>query len=120
MPMPTKDEHLYKANGNAKFADAIIPVGPIIIGWALTVLFYSALHYIEAYNAKFNKHFTSHHDRNDDLRNHPVLDPIYDDYMDLKNYSSNARYGTQRYGKTELQEAKDSLIVIREFISKLL
>lgn len=51
--MPSKDEHLAKAANNHKFAMALKDANSTVFGWKLTILFYSALHYVEAYNAKF-------------------------------------------------------------------
>ena len=90
--MPSQSEHLTKALNNRKFAYGLPTTTPTAIGWALTALFYSALHYVEAYNAKFNAHFAKHEELNRDIGRNPVLMPIADDYLDLSAFSWNARY----------------------------
>jgi hypothetical protein len=104
--MPTKGEHLAKAISNRRFADALNVSTPTATGWALTALFYSALHYVEAYNAQYNTHFSKHEDLSSDIGRNPVLSSIHDDYKDLSNFSWNARYRPVNYGNTELEEAK--------------
>lgn len=104
--MPSKSEHLSKADSNRKFVDALELRSPTSFGWALTALFYSALHYVEAYNAKFNTHFSKHELRNKDIQGNPVLNPIWGDYRDLSEFSWNARYNYVNYGQKELDEAK--------------
>jgi hypothetical protein len=44
--MPTRDEHLRQAEQNESLADGLRGRDP---GWAITVLFYAAVHYVEAY-----------------------------------------------------------------------
>ena len=118
--MPSKDEHLLKAEGNRRFAYALRPANPVVSGWAITVLFYSALHYVEAYNAKYNCHFGTHDDLKRDISRNPQLSAIYDDYSDLLNFSWNARYRSVVYGEAELNEAKEYHEAVQKHISNLL
>ena len=118
--MPSKGEHLTKADNNRRFADGLGVASPTSIGWAITALFYSALHYIEAYNAKFNTHFRKHELLNQDIERNPILNPIWEDYRDLSEFSWNARYNYVNYGKTELDEAKQCLESVRALVSGLL
>ena len=118
--MPSRDEHLNKATANNAFGAAMAPINSTVLGWTLTVLFYSALHYVEAYNGKFNKHCTNHRDVGDSIKRNDVLRPIYDDYADLQTLSWNARYNAVSYTESQLQEAKDSLAVISSHIKPLL
>jgi hypothetical protein len=90
--MPSRDEHLNKARKNKEFAESLKLDNPTCVGWALTALFYSALHYIDAYNAKYNKHCRTHQDLTDNIERNPVLEAISDDYSDLLTFSWNARY----------------------------
>ena len=118
--MPSTDEHLKKAEGNRRFAYALRPANSVVSGWALTVLFYSALHYVEAYNAKFNTHFKSHDNLKSDIGRNPVLSDIYDEYSDLLTFSWNARYNSVVYGEAELNEAKEYHASVEKHILNLL
>jgi HEPN domain len=118
--MPSQAEHFYKAVNNKLFADAITPSTPTATGWALTALFYSALHYVEAFNAKHNCHFSKHEDLNKDIARNPQLAPIFDDYKDLSELSWNARYQAVKYGKDKVTEAIEYHTAVVNCISPLL
>jgi len=118
--MPSQSEHLYKAVHNKQFADGVEPSTPTSVGWALTALFYSALHYVEAFNAKYNCHFSKHEDLNRDISRNPQLQKIFEDYKDLSNFSWNARYQAVHYGAAELTEALECHAVIQGHIDTLL
>jgi hypothetical protein len=117
--MPSKGEHIAKADNNRKFAADLGAASPTRIGWALTALFYAALHYVEAYNAQFNTHFKKHDQMNRDIERNPVLNPIWEDYRDLSEFSWNARYNYVNYGKAELEEAQQCLESVRTLVSGL-
>src|SRR5665213_710169 len=106
--MPSKDEHLAKATNNRNFAISLKAATPTAIGWALTVLFYSALHYVEAYNANFGLHCRNHEELNDQVARNPVLEPIRDEYKDLMTFSWNSRYRAIQYTAENLGEAIES------------
>ncbi len=56
------------------------------------MLFYAALHYVEAYFATGAIHGTSHSQRDRLVANSSALSPIFADYMELKAQSRSARY----------------------------
>ena len=118
--MPSQSEHLEKAEGNTRFANAIRPQTPVSSGWILTVLFYSALHYVEAFNAKHNQHFHEHPSLSQDIHRNPQLSAIYEDYRELSDFSWNARYRPNNYGITEVTEAKESHAAVEQHIRGLL
>jgi hypothetical protein len=100
--MPSRDEHLSKARNNKGFADAIKPSSPTSIEWAWTAIFYSALHYVEAFHAIHEYHCRDHHGLRDAIERNPRLSVIADEYVELLDYSWNARYNT-RWRVTEWQ-----------------
>ena len=114
--MPTQPEHLYKAKNNKSYADKMSRDTPTSAGWVLTVLFYSALHYIEAYNAKFGHHCYNHTDRNKDIGKNPVLKPIYKNYLELYTFGWNARYKPCGYGEKQIREAIESHAAVAELV----
>ena len=69
-------------------------------------LFYSAVHWIEAYLATINRHSSSHSNRSTIMnglprlrRDHPEL---IDDYEVLRTESENARYVGRKYTAEEI------------------
>ena len=118
--MPLQAEHLYKATNNKRFADAIRPITPTSSGWIITILFYSALHYVEAYNAKFNWHFRSHDDLKRDIARNPQLSKIFEDYSELLTFSWNARYQPCNYGEDDVKQARECYDAVVEHITSLL
>lgn len=62
------------------------------IDWALVILFYAALHYVEAYLATVGQHQRSHTTRDNVVARDPNLKKIFSEYQDLKFYGNNARY----------------------------
>jgi hypothetical protein len=118
--MPSKDEHLAKAVNNKKFADSLDASDSTSVGWALTALFYSALHYVDAFNAKFNHHCNNHQELKDGLTRNPQLEDIRDEYQDLSTFSWNARYQAVKYGRAELAEAQGCHAAVKRHIENLL
>src|SRR4051794_29289090 len=109
MRPPSKDEHLRKASQNKGFAQSILAIDPTSIGWVLVACFYSALHFVDAFGAKYSTNYSSHKQRNEEVQRNPQLERLRDAYMDLHTFGWNARYTMQNYGKNEQQEAMDAL-----------
>ena len=118
--MPSESDHISKAQHNRKFADACPPKFHTSAGWALTALFYSALHYVEAYNGRYNKHCSNHNDVKDSIVRNPELEAIFDDYTELLDYSWNARYQAKKYGEAEIREAQICQESVANHVSNLL
>src|ERR1035438_8032686 len=113
LPMPGKPpaptDHVRKADANKDFGYAMNPAYPTCAGWALTAMFYSALHYAEAYFLKTSVRVDSHGDRLDAIKSDPNLSKIYAYYRHLSDYGFNARYRLTVYGKADVDKAKPSL-----------
>jgi hypothetical protein len=121
--MPSENEHLNKARNNRALAYALNPAtGPNTCGWAITILFYSALHYVEAYHAKLNppQHYQNHNELKRVIVSNANLRAIADDYEDLFQFSWNARYGTAQYGEVQINEAKQLQTTVQGHIDSLL
>lgn len=89
--MPTRDEHVSQARHNARFY-ATIDQGQFK-DWAVTVLFYVALHYVDALLAQIaNIHPPIHGVRDNWMSKVAELKPIYSHYRALKTASHNSRY----------------------------
>jgi len=118
--MPSRDEHLSKARKNREFADLLKPDNSTRAEWKLTVLFYSALHYVEAFHAKTHLHCKRHQDLNDNIMRNPLLADISEDYFHLQNFSWNARYQAVNYGNAEVEEAIQCHAAIAKHVTDLI
>lgn len=89
--MPGEQEHLVQARRNEEFLLLIRELPVRYAEWEVTTLFYSALHYVDAFLATLNEHPRSHRARIDRVRSATSL---RDEYRNLYNASMEARYGT--------------------------
>ena len=123
-PMPGKppapSDHVRKADENKSFGYGMIATHPTSAGWALTAMFYSALHYTEAYFLKTSKHVDNHGERSDAIKFDRNLSGIYGQYMHLFDCGFNARYRLKIYGKSDVEKAKPSLEAVEKHIKSLL
>ncbi len=117
---PTPADFVGKAEANKKFGLAMISTHPTSAGWALTALFYSAVHFSEAYFLKISKRIDNHIERFDAIKNDPLLKGIYGRYMHLYDYSYNARYTLRVHGKSDVDKAKPSLEAVEQHFKSLL
>lgn len=92
--MPSEQEHLNQARHNETFIQRLLQ-GTRYMDWAVTGLFYTALHYIEAFLATQGVHSPTHRSRDTVFSRFPQLTLIYDPYRKLKDASLRARYLAQ-------------------------
>src|ERR1035438_3009859 len=100
--LPSKDEHVAKAEGNARFARSLTLDDPARIDWALIATFYAAMHYVEAFLATKGQHLRSHTTRDGYVGRDTHLRKIYGQYQDLKYYGYNARYETTHFQASDV------------------
>lgn len=100
--MPKKDDHLTKAEHDEQFVSSFDLQTSPFVDWAITGLFYAALHYVEAFFATKGRHSADHRARDSSIRRDLDLKAIYDDYNELKNFSINARYYMMRFTTADL------------------
>jgi hypothetical protein len=109
-------DHRTKAEHNENFAATL---SSPFHDWAVTVIFYAAVHYIEAY---FAKEKPPYHSPNHPLRDSAIgktafLKPIWKDYRELKNQSGLARYEAHiQFGQLDVDSAKKRLDKLRKHI----
>lgn len=89
--MPKKDEHVEKAERNEAFAEYLATKSKYI-DWAVTVLFYAAVHYIDAVLAVSQVHPEDHKERKAAIAVNDTLKIVYAEYRKLETLSWNARY----------------------------
>jgi len=123
--MPTKEQHLSKAQHNERFFTSLDINTTPFIDWIITGIFYSALHYIRALAAKYSFANISTYGEMDNLfsrlsvfRNDPN---IYPDYRQLKDDSRAARYEMVGFSPSDVIDLRDvEFRRIRSFVlSKL-
>lgn len=93
--MPSEQAHLTQARHNEAFVQSLDMQTTVYLDWAVTGLFYAALHYIEAFLATQGQHSPSHRSRDTVFRSFSQLRPIYSQYRTLKDVSMQARYQAQ-------------------------
>jgi hypothetical protein len=119
--LPSRDEHLAKAQGNETFSATITPEDQTRIDWTLVVLFYAAVHYVEAYLAmQLGIHARSHTMRDNYVAKDANLRKIYSSYQHLKYFGYNARYEVFRFTVRDIQEATNCLADIKTKLLPLL
>lgn len=90
--MPPKTTHLAVARDNELLASQLNMDSGAARGWASTITFYAALHYVEAFFSKTGVHSADHRTRDSNLCRHAETMAVYDDFSELKNISTSARY----------------------------
>jgi hypothetical protein len=119
--LPAKDEHLQKAEGNESFADSIQLTDQAHIDWKLVVLFYTAVHYVEAYLAKsLGAHTRSHTTRDSYVGKEVNLKKVFLSYSHLKFFGYNARYELYGFTAEDVRDAIDDLSQIKALLLPLI
>jgi hypothetical protein len=118
--LPTKEEHIQKAEGNEAFAISIEQDNQTRIDWTLVILFYAAVHYVEAYLAKhLGMHLRSHTTRDTYVGRESNLKKIFSPYQHLKFYGYNARYELYGFTVKDTQAAVKDLAAIKTHLTPL-
>ena len=119
--MPNQKAHLEKAQHNEAFVKTFDLDATPFIGWAITGMFYSALHYMEAYFAKLGSHSPDHRTRDSNIRRDGNLRNLFFAYSDLKNFSVNARYTNKQFTALDVRGTlQPHLDLVRKTINPLL
>jgi hypothetical protein len=119
--VPTRDEHVEKAEGNETFATTLPSDTQAAIDWTLVVLFYAAVHYVEAYLDKhWGVHVRSHTTRDKYFGKEANLRKIFSPYSHLKFYGYNARYEVSGFTAADTQDATKDLADIKKHLMPLL
>jgi len=118
---PKKDLHIQVAKHNEEFATSFDLKTTKFRDWAVTVYFYTALHYVEAYLDTQNFHSADHRTRDTAMARFAGTKPIFNDYSELKNHSINARYYGKRFSEDDVvKEVQPSFKAVKDHLTKLL
>ena len=101
--MATVQEYLEKAERNEKLADTLASLPERYTEWEVTALFYSALHYVNAFLEVKGLRPTIHHAR---LRLVSRLTGFVKEYENLSQKSVNARYKMDEFTSQEVDSIK--------------
>jgi len=101
--MTTREQHLAQARANRAFYEELLG-RPEYHDWALTVLFYAALHYVDAF--LYPKDPPNHWERNKLFAVTPLLRALWPKYRRLQEKSQNARYECYDPPREELVKAR--------------
>jgi hypothetical protein len=104
--VPSKDEHLDRAQDNEALANSLDLNANINVDWAITILFYAALHYVDAFLAVKSHHPPNHDSRDSEIQTNGSLSVIYSDYRRLKDRSIAARYGCANFHRNQFPPIK--------------
>ena len=123
--MPSESQHLSQADRNEDCFQSLTGLDPSrFTDWEVVTLFYSALHYVEAYlarNGVIHPHPKRHAHREEEMVRHAELDAITENYLSLRNYSQDARYELHTFSADEVAMFhQDEYLPIRENIRALL
>lgn len=105
---------LEQAGHNRRVADALLQGNPPISRqWAVTCLFYAALHYVNAHVSSHGQPMPADHGARDlwvSMRS------VYPAYRWLRTRSEGARYGMRHPSERELEESRRRADAIESFV----
>jgi hypothetical protein len=102
--MPTEAEHIAKAESNEGLFQELVTSGRHV-DWQVTVLFYAALHYVDAWLSRSAIHPHTHVERRHFVRKDRALHRLYGHYSRLDDRSQDARYTAIRFPAAYAQQA---------------
>jgi len=91
--MPDLSEHKYQVKHNERFLESFYKPNTIFLDWAVTVLFYQAVHLVEAFLATKNLHSGNHAERNRNVASY--LSPVAKNYRIMYWESRRVRYNIE-------------------------
>jgi hypothetical protein len=114
----TAAEHVGKARENEAFARSLGTATLCSLEWAVTVNFYAALHYVQAYFAAQRITFKLHTNRATAIARDARLKAIYQDYREMQDSSEAARYEVNEIKSDDLAHAEACLARVKAAIQE--
>jgi hypothetical protein len=102
----TVDEHLDQFEHNLEVARRLAGTDDNW-DWALTALFYAALHLCQAYMSRQGLQADSHRKRERQMLASSELQPVLNHYKALRNDSEEARYDCRQFSRSEFESIRD-------------
>jgi hypothetical protein len=120
--MPTKDQHIQKANLNEDFGQAIYKLDLKFGCWIVVAYYYAALHWIDAYiDNRSGYHPPNHANRESYIsKDSNLRNSIYNDYRDIKDDSRLARYGIGIFNDSRIEYNRQILEKLKTTIQGFL
>lgn len=119
--MPQKAEHLRQASKNEGFFESFHLDSTPYLDWVVTGVFYSALHYVDAYLASKSIDPRSHEERHAYVSREANLRFVEAEYLKLENQSRLARYECFRFRPGKVRELIDADFArLRDYIKGLM
>ena len=116
--MPTEEMHRAAARRNEDLAARLADNAP---DWAVVLAFYAALHWVDAYLARQERHPRTQSERVRWIQQEDALLPIYDPYRTLRDRADAARYHLTPFSSGEARALlTDELHAVRVHITRLL
>ncbi len=97
--MPSESVHKRQAEHNKQFLDWLDLDTTKYLDWAVTVIFYTALHFVEWLLASKGLHSDTHDTRHQLMGSVSELKPIYPDYRELEFQSYRSRYEGAQFAR---------------------
>ena len=114
----TPQAFLEQAGHNRRVAEALLQGNPPISRqWAITCIFYAALHHVNAHVSSHGQPVPADHGARD-LR--VSMRSVYPAYRWLRTRSEGARYGMRQPGEQELEESRRRADAIESFVARRL
>jgi hypothetical protein len=108
--MPSEDEHLMQAKENEALAEFLLDHDRFL-GWAVSSIFYAAVHYGRAFMRSQNGPvITSHRGFETHFLRHTRDQALYNLYRRMKDESERARYDCARYNKSDVADLRDKYL----------
>ena len=103
--MATTEDHIAQSDHNVEVSRQF----PELQYWdgAVTTLFYSAMHLVQAYMTRLGMNIRNHAHRERTMRMSPELLAIVGPYLLLKDESENARYECLSFTREDYERLRD-------------
>ncbi len=111
-----EDQYRDKAEKNEAFAQAISARDATSEVWAVIAAFYAALHYVQAYFAKYNVEASAHQQRFREILGDKRIRGAYTSYKFLYDMSRIARYHCAGLPAQPFSKVKPHLDAVRRQI----
>lgn len=115
--MQREDDHRLKALRNEEFAASLDRSDPTKENWAVVAIFYSALHYVQAYFSRYNVECPGHKERRKEINDDDRIKTVFESYQYLYVLSQNARYRCVKLPDEAYSKAHPHLEAVKKQIA---